>query len=134
MRLRDSPDLLKDTGTGRPDRQRSLRATVQWTLDLFAEEPQALFVRMGAFAGPVELEDLEAVAGEDGLDVLETLSAVLDVGLVRRVESGDGRVRLGLPEALRRIASSLLDAAPDGEQCAVHMPRISTIWRGQRAP
>jgi len=115
-RLRDSPDLLKDTATGRPDRQRSLRATVQWTLDLLAAEPRNLFMRVGAFAGPVELEDLEAVAGNDGLDVLEALAALLEVALVRRVESGDGRVRFGLPEALRQIASSLLDAAPDGEQ------------------
>jgi tetratricopeptide (TPR) repeat protein len=115
-RLCESPDLLRDAGAGRPDRQRSLRATVEWTLGLLAEEPQALFVRMGAFAGPVELEDLEAVAGGDGLDVLDALAALLDVALVRRVESGDGRVRFGLPEALRQIASSILDSAPDGNE------------------
>ena len=51
-------------------------------------------MRMGAFAGPVELEDLEAVAGADGLDVLDALSALLDVALVRRVESGDGVIML----------------------------------------
>ena len=61
-------------GTTRPERQRSLRATVQWTLGLIAPEAQALFVRMGAFVGPVPLEEIEAVAGADGLDVLEALS------------------------------------------------------------
>jgi predicted ATPase len=114
-RLRDSPELLKDAGGDRPDRQRSLRATVGWTLSLLEDDPRALFARMGAFAGPVELEDLEAVAGGDGLDVLEALAGLLDVALVRRVESGDGRIRFGLPEALRQIAGGLLDAAPDGE-------------------
>jgi predicted ATPase/class 3 adenylate cyclase len=114
-RLRESPDLLRDAGAGRPDRQRSLRATVEWTLGLLPDESRALFVRMGAFAGPVELEDLEAVAGADGLDALDTLAALLDVALVRRIESGDGRVRFGLPEALRQIAASLLDASPDGQ-------------------
>ena len=39
----------------------------------------------------------------DGLDVLEALAALLDVALVRRVETGDGRVRFGLP---RRCARS----------------------------
>ncbi len=114
-RLRESPDLLRDAGAGRPDRQRSLRATVEWTLGLLGDESRALFLRMGAFAGPTELEDLEAVAGADGLDVLDALAALLDVALVRRVESGDGRVRLGLPEALRQIAASLLDSSPDGQ-------------------
>lgn len=115
-RLHDSPDLLKDAGGDRPDRQRSLRATVEWTLGLVEEDPRALFVRMGAFAGAVELEELEAVAGGDGLDVLEALAGLLEVALVRRVESGDGRVRFGLPEALRQIAAGLLDVAPDGLQ------------------
>jgi predicted ATPase/class 3 adenylate cyclase len=107
-RLRDSPDLLRDSGGDRPARQRSLRATVEWTLGLLAEPVHGLFVRMGAFAGPVELEDLEAVTGRDGLDVIDALAGLLDVALVRRVESGDGRVRFGLPEALRQISSDLL--------------------------
>lgn len=115
-RLHDSHDLLKDASTDRPERQRSLRATVEWTLSLLDDGPRALFERLGAFAGPVELEDLEAVAGGDGLDVLEALAGLLDVALVRRVESGDGVVRFGLPEALRQIADGLLDVAPDGQQ------------------
>ena len=113
-RLRDSQDLLKDTSTDRPERQRSLHATVEWTLGLLEDDARALFMRMGAFAGAVELEELEAVAGADDLDVLEALAGLLDVALVRRVESGDGLVRLGLPEALRQIAASLLDSASDG--------------------
>ena len=96
-------------------RHRSLRATVDWTLGLLDPRPRALFTRLGAFAGPVELAELEAVAGADGLDVLEALGGLLDVALVRRVESGDGRVRFGLPEALRQIAAEQLDAAPDGD-------------------
>ena len=73
-RLRASPDVLQDTGADRADRQRSLRATVEWTVGQLDDGPRALFLRMGAFAGPVELEDLEAVAGGDGLDVLEALA------------------------------------------------------------
>lgn len=115
-RLRASPDILADSGPDRLERHRSLRATVDWSLGLLEDEPRALFVRMGAFVGPAELEDLEAVASEDGLGVLEALARLLDVALVRRVERGDGRVRFGLPEALRQIALELLDASPDGER------------------
>ena len=114
-RLPRSPELIKDAGAERPERQRSLRATVEWTLSGLEEGPRELFARMGTFAGPVELDEIEAVAGGDGLDVLEALAGLLDVALVRRVESGDGRVRFGLPEALRQIAAGQLDAAPDGQ-------------------
>jgi predicted ATPase len=115
-RLRESQDVLRDDRADRPERHRSLRATVAWTLDLVDPGTSALFARMGAFAGPVELEDIEAVAGADGLDVLGELARLLDLALVRRVESGDGRVRFGLPEALRQIAAELLDAAGDGHR------------------
>jgi predicted ATPase/class 3 adenylate cyclase len=113
-RLRASPDVLRDDRSDRPERHRTLRATVDWTLRLLDAAARALFTRLGAFAGPVELEEIEAVAGRDGLDVLEALATLLDVALVRRVESGDGRVRFGLPEALRQIASALLDETPGG--------------------
>lgn len=113
-RLRGSHDLLRDDRSDRPERQRSLRATVEWSVNLLDRATRELFVRMGAFAAPVELEDVEAVAGGDGLDVIAALSALVDAALVRRVESGDGRARFGLPEALRQIAADLLDAAPDG--------------------
>ena len=112
-RLRESVDVLKDAASGRPDRQRSLRATVEWTLALLESDSRALFIRLGAFAGAVELEDIESVAGHDGLDVVEALARLLDVALVRRVEAGDGRLRFGLPQALRQISAGLLDAEPD---------------------
>jgi predicted ATPase len=115
-RLRSSSDVLRDDMRDRSDRHRSLRATVDWTLSLLEEPARVLFVRMGAFAAPVALEELEAVAGTDGLDVVAALSSLLDVALVRRVESGDGRIRFGLPDAVRQIAAAMLDSASDGER------------------
>lgn len=115
-RLRRSSDVLKDAGSGRPERQRSLRATVEWTLGLLEDAPRELFMRLGVFAGPVELEEVELVAGGDGLDVVEALAGLLDVALVRRVESGDGRIRFGMPEALWQIAASGLDGSQDGQR------------------
>ena len=114
-RLRASSDVLRDDMRD-PDRQRSLRATVEWTLESLDPPARELFVRMGAFAGPVELTELETVAGADGLDVLEALSHLRDVALVRRVETGDGRITFGFPEAVRQIAAAMLDTAPDGER------------------
>lgn len=113
-RLQGSAEMLRDDRPDRPERHRSLRATVDWSLELLDPPARSLFTRLGAFAGPVEVEDIEAVCGGDGLDVLEALFRLLEVALVRRVESGDGRIRFGLPEGLRQIATEQLDAAPDG--------------------
>ena len=115
-RLRDSIDVLGEARGGRPARQRSLRAALESTLALLDPAPRALFVRMGAFAGPVELEELERVLSGDGVSVLEALAELVDAALVQRVETGDGTVKFGLAEALRQIASELLDREPDGER------------------
>jgi predicted ATPase/DNA-binding transcriptional ArsR family regulator len=113
-RLSESFELLREDRSDRPERQRSLLGTVEWTLGLLDEPARALFTRLGVFAGPVALEEIEAIVGGDGADVLDALPALLDVALVRRVESGDGGIRFGLPEALRQVAVARLDASPDG--------------------
>jgi tetratricopeptide (TPR) repeat protein len=107
---------------------------VQWTLDSLATPGRELFVRLGVFAGPAALADIEIIGGEDGLDVVDALSALLDVALVRRVELGDSRVRFVLPEALRQIASAMLDESPDGARWReAHMRRQYEVLRETRA-
>ncbi len=104
-RLRQSTAILEDRT--RSERHRSLTSALAWTLGLLDPDARELFARMGVFAGPVELEDVESVVG-DGLDVLAAIESLLDAALLHRVESGDGRVRFGFPEAIRQEAARAL--------------------------
>ena len=108
-RLRGSTSILSDRSADRPSRQRSLQAALEWSLDLLEPDARELFDRLGVFAGPVELAEIEAVVGSDGVDVLPGVDTLLDVALLRRIETGDGRIRFGLPEAIRQEASGRLD-------------------------
>jgi tetratricopeptide (TPR) repeat protein len=120
-RLRESTTILEDRT--RPDRHRSLTAALEWTLDLLDSDACELFARLGIFAGPIELEDIEVVAGE-GLDVISAIATLLDVSLLQRVESGDGLVRFGLPEAVRQEAGRRLDPAASEARRRAH-----AIWQ-----
>jgi predicted ATPase/class 3 adenylate cyclase len=128
-RLGGSLDLVRGN-RALPERQRSLEATVDWTLEMLDKPARVLFERLGAFAGPAELEELEAVAGADDLDVLGSVSALIEFSLLSRVEIGDGRVRFGLPAALRRVAAARLDASPDAQRWyEVHARRqLARSW------
>jgi predicted ATPase/class 3 adenylate cyclase len=106
--------LLRGGARDLPERQRSLRATVEWTLGLLDPDARALFTRLGVFAGPVELADIEAVCEDDDLEVLDAVAGLIDVGLLRRREDGSGLVTFRLPEALRQFAAQELDAADGG--------------------
>jgi tetratricopeptide (TPR) repeat protein len=108
---------------------------LDWTLGFLEEPARELFVRLGAFAAPVELDEIEAVAGSDDLNVLDALSGLLDVSLVRRVESGDSRIRFGLPEALRQMASEMLDGSDDAARWRdAHLVRQHQLLRAARIP
>src|SRR5262249_51405969 len=50
-RLRRSPDALGTGGRDLPERQRGLRATMQWSYGLLDAQAASLFRRIGHFAG-----------------------------------------------------------------------------------
>jgi predicted ATPase/DNA-binding XRE family transcriptional regulator len=105
-RLGDALGLLTRGSRLAPARQRTVRATIEWSYGLLAETEQRLFDRLAVFAGGWTLEAAEAVAGVDDLDhreVLGLLGRLVDTSLVL-VESdgGDGPVRYRLLEALRQ--------------------------------
>lgn len=80
-RLTDSLDLLVG-GQDRPDRQRTLRATIDWSHALLDPDEQRLFARLGVFHGGCTLEAAEHVCGYDGAPVLDPLAGLLDKSLL----------------------------------------------------
>ena len=134
-RLRASLDVLADTRGNRPERQRSLRATLDWTLSQLEPQARTLFVRLGVFAGPVDIGEIEHILTGDDINILDAIATLLDAALLRRVETGDGSIRLGLPEALRQIAAEQLDSQPDAQRWrAAHARRQHDIvWAARTA-
>jgi predicted ATPase/class 3 adenylate cyclase len=83
-RLGRSLDLLTSGTHDAPERQRTLRATVEWSHELLSTLEQELFARLAVFAGGFELEAAEVVCSAD-LDVLQSL---VDKSLLRRTDEG----------------------------------------------
>jgi predicted ATPase len=89
-RLEGGLPLLSGGARDAPARLRSMRDAIGWSYDLMAPEHQALFRRLGVFAGGWLLDAVQAVCMWDmqGRDALEDLSSLLDQNLIRRV-AGD---------------------------------------------
>ena len=67
-----------------PERQRTMRATLDWSRDLLSEPEKALFARLSVFAGGFDLEAAEAVDEDGGgEDVLVLLEGLVEQSLVR---------------------------------------------------
>ena len=98
-----------------PERQRTLRATLEWSHDLLTPSQQTLLARLGMFADGATLEAIESVcSGSPVSDLLEDLSVLLDNGLLRADrQSGEGQPRFVLFLTVREFAVEQLAAAAD---------------------
>jgi predicted ATPase len=99
-RLTDALGLLGPGPADAPARQRTLRATLDWSYELLSGEERAAFSALGAFAGGCTLEAAEAVTRA----ALPTLEALVDQSLVTAT-----RGRLSLLEPVRQYALERLD-------------------------
>jgi len=89
-----------------PERQRTLRATIDWSFGLLTESQQDLHCTFAVFAGGCTLEDARAVAGEPH-GFLTDLEALV-VGSLVRGEASGGSVRLSMLETVREDALARL--------------------------
>jgi predicted ATPase/class 3 adenylate cyclase len=83
-RLGRSLDLLTSGAHDAPERQRTLRGTVQWSYRLLTGDEQRLYAQLAVFTGSFEVEAAEAVCSAE-LDVLQSL---VDKSLLRHGEDG----------------------------------------------
>ncbi len=84
-RLEDSLGLLTGGNRTAEPRQRTLRATLDWSHDLLSGPERTLFGRLSVFAGGFTLEAAEAVGAGGGIgegEVLDLLSRLVDKSLV----------------------------------------------------
>jgi predicted ATPase/class 3 adenylate cyclase len=107
------------TGAGNvPERQRTLRGTIDWSYQLLDEPQRRLFARLSAFAGGGTLPAIEAICnpGQDlGVETLEGLAALLDHSLIRREEFPEGS-RFSMLETIREFAAERLRTEFDLEE------------------
>ncbi len=111
-------DVLGGGPVDLPERQRTLRATMDWSFGLLAPHEQAVFTRLAVFSGGWSVSAAEAVCGRpDEPDVLEALAALLDASLLLESdESGAGEPRLHMLATVHTYAEEKLAASPDRTQ------------------
>ena len=132
-RAAGQPARLGDpAGRDLPDRQQTIPATIDWSLQLLGPAEQRLFARLSVFQGAVPLEAVEA-SGPTG-DVVDPLSVLVDHSLVRRTTGNRRRAPLrdaGAGAPARRPA-----AADDRAGCGDAARRVRRgVRRGPlRAP
>jgi predicted ATPase len=94
-----------------PERQQTVRATIEWSYDLLDEHERRDFARLSVFAGGSTLEAAEAVCDTG----IARITALVDQHLVRRHVTADGS-RFDMLETIREFASEQLERSGEGDE------------------
>ncbi len=115
-RLESRLQLLTGGAKDLPERQQTLRGTIDWSYDLLTEAEQKLFRRVAVFVGGCTLEGVEAVCNTKhdlGLDVLEGMASLVDKSLVQQIERGEAESRFVLLDTVREYGLERLVASEE---------------------
>jgi predicted ATPase/class 3 adenylate cyclase len=107
-RLERRLSLLTGGLRGLPERQSTMRATIEWSYDLLTEREQRVFRALGVFAGSFDLEAAERIVEAE----LDDLQSLVDKSLVRMASEG----RFFLLETTREYALERLEQAGEYEE------------------
>jgi predicted ATPase/class 3 adenylate cyclase len=123
QRLESRLKLLQGGARDLPERQQTLRHTIDWSYDLLAEGEKTLFGLISVFSSG-SFEAVETVAAgierlADGqLDILEGLVSLADKSLIRLSDDQAGEPRLRMLETIHEYAKDRLEADPELYQAA----------------
>jgi len=121
-----------------PERQRTMRAAIAWSVDLLHAGERALFRRLAVFDGGAALEAVAAVCqapAEDlGGDVLDWLGALLDKSLIWQQEGLHGAPRVGMLRTIRAYGLDALVASGEEDQTRERHAAYYAALVGQAAP
>ena len=100
-----------------PQRQHTLRATIDWSYNLLDAEHRKLFRRMAVFVGGATVDAIEAVCDtrqDLKVNLWDAMELLADNSLIRRIDFDDAEPRFTLLETMREYGLEQLAAAEEG--------------------
>jgi len=116
QRLEGSLQSLPSGPRDVPARQRTLRATLEWSHQLLQEDERTLFARLSVFRGGATLEGIDKVCRQ-GLQAstVEALTSLVEKNLVLTREPRDTELRFAMLETIREYATDRLLARGEAD-------------------
>lgn len=118
-RLESRLQLLTTGARDLPERQQTLRNTIDWSYGLLNEAEQKLLHRLSVFWGGCTLEGAEAVGNTKddlGADIFELMSSLVDKSLIQQRQQEKDEPRFRMLETIREYAFERLQQS--GEEAA----------------
>lgn len=122
-RLNDRLEFLRGGSRDLPDRQHTLRRTIDWSYELLKEDDQLLFANMAVFRGGATLNVIKAVCVPtwNHAQILDGLTSLVDKSLITTRVGLNGETRFWMLAIMRDYALERLENDGRLEKlCAAH--------------
>ena len=126
--------VVSTSSSGRPRRQQTMQAAVDWSFDLLFDEERTLLARLSVFSGGFTLDAVSAVCADDTLpagDIDVLLARLVDKSLVATERRPGHAARFRLLRPVAEYAAARLDDA--GETARIrtrHMQWLISVTAG----
>ena len=140
-RLRNKLKILTVAARDVPERQQTMRSTIEWSYDLLDQVERQLFRRLAVFAGEFHMEHVEHICcldRESADGTLDTMASLVDKSMVRQLNASDGTAAFRLLSVIAEFAAELL--AGSGEEASLRdrhacyfadsVTQAESAWRG----
>ncbi len=109
-RLSHPLSLLASGARDVPERHRTLRASIAWSVGALTSDQARFLAQLTVFRGGFTLQGVAAVTGCEPDVALENVEALLARSLIQRLPQTGGLHRFGMLETISEYAGELLDA------------------------
>jgi|GEM_PF-668438 len=115
-RIEKSLDLVSKGQKDLPERQQTLRAAIEWSYGLLAEDTRKAFRQLGIFKRSWTLDAMDVVLNGEKptVDVEEMTERLLDVSLIKPSMAGHAsEPRFNMLQTVHEYAMEMLEQAPE---------------------
>jgi non-specific serine/threonine protein kinase len=117
QRLEDRLGNLPSGSRDLPERQRTLRRTIEWGENLMSEAEKTVFAQLGVFIGGGTLDAIEQVCSQTiPGNMMDLMTSLVDKNFVITRESHDGEVRFLMLETIHEYAQGRLSMSGNVEE------------------
>jgi predicted ATPase/class 3 adenylate cyclase len=120
-----------------PERQRTLRAAIEWSHDLLDQPDRRLFARFSVMSGGARVDQVESVCGSEvelGRDVFDGLESLSVQSLLSTGEGIDGDPRFAMLATIREYATERLVSSGEADEIQARHARAYLALAEEAAP
>jgi non-specific serine/threonine protein kinase len=116
-RLYDNLEFLPSGPRNLPERQQTLRATLEWSYELLNENEQLLFTHLAVFRSGGAIDAIEYLCKKQVKgNIINLLISLVNKNLLVPIEQRDGEIYFSMLETTRELVQEFLDAQENKEK------------------